>query len=249
MEEFVAAHRSGATRHVGPHALRLGHVAHDDVPAPVVELDLAGGRARLLVLVLAVDDGGEAIAGVAVHALPHEQHRAAGGVDQDAADRLEPLQIGDRHPEGGDDDDVVRGNVPEVEFAVVAGEEQFDAHLLETQVHVRIVDDLADEVDALVGELVARLVGVVDRPVDPVAETEVLGQPYRDVAEPVGVGTGPDALDDRGVVLRVDQGLHLGLEAEALAEVGLLHGRIYIALRAGGILGRRPRPSMEQKSC
>ena len=40
-----------------------------------------------------------------------------------------------------------------------------------------IVDDLADQVEPPVGELVPRLVGVIHRPLHPVAEAELPGQP------------------------------------------------------------------------
>ena len=50
-------------------------------------------------------------------------------------------------------------------------------------VDVRVVDDLAGQEDAPVGKLLARLVGVVDRAVDAVAEPELAremdGEPPR----------------------------------------------------------------------
>src|SRR5690606_27034770 len=72
-------------------------------------------------------------------------------------------------------------------------------------------------------------VRVVDRAVHPVAEAELLGQAHRHVAEGVAVAARADLLDQRRVVLRVAERLDLGLEAEAPAEIRLLH----LVLRAG----------------
>ena len=65
----------------------------------------------------------------------------------------------------------------EVELAVRPVMQELDAHLLELPVHVRIVDDLAHQQEPPVGELVAGLVGVVDRAIHAVAEAELAGQP------------------------------------------------------------------------
>ena len=81
----------------------------------------------------------------------------------------------------------------------------------------------AHQVDPLVGELVAGLVGVVDGAVHAVAEAEMLREADGDVAETVGVGARPDPFHDGGMVLRLDDGPDLGLESEPLAEIGLLH--------------------------
>ena len=48
------------------------------------------------------------------------------------------------------------------------------AHRAQLFVDVRVVDDFAGQVHAAIGEALARLVGVVDRAVDAVAEAEFL---------------------------------------------------------------------------
>ena len=54
-------------------------------------------------------------------------------------------------------------------------------------VDVRVVDDLAGEEDVAVGKAPPRLVGVVDRAIDAVAEAELAGEMD---GEPAGARTG-----------------------------------------------------------
>ena len=128
-------------------------------------------------VVLAVDDGGEAVPGIALDPLPDVQHRAAGGVHQDAADGAEPLEVPDRHPEGRHDDDIVRRDPREVELPVVAVGQERDPHVAELLVHVGVVDDLTHQEEPPVGKLGPGLVGVLDRAIHPVAEAEFARQP------------------------------------------------------------------------
>ena len=75
-----------------------------------------------------------------------------------------------------------------------------------------------------IGELAARLVGVVDGAIDAVAEAEFLAS--RKVSGPTSqpVAVGADGLDDPAGVVRRTLRLDLALEAEAAAEVGGFHG-------------------------
>ena len=91
---------------------------------------------------------------------------------------------------------------------------------------MRIVDDLADQVDHLVRELVDRLVGIVDSPIHTVAEAKLLSEPYRDVAEGVGVASRSNPFHQRRLVLTVDDRLQFFLESEAFPEIGLLYGHV-----------------------
>ena len=65
--------------------------------------------------------------------------------------------------------------------AARVGLEDLDPHAAQLRVHVRIVDDLADEQQAPVGELAPGLVGVLDRALHAVAEAELACEPDRDV--------------------------------------------------------------------
>ena len=94
----------------------------------------------------------------------------------------------------------------------------------ELLVDVRVVDDLADEVDPAVGELHPGLVGVVHRPVHPVAEPEFPGQAEGQRSDVEAIVVRPQRLDDRAVVVGDEPPLDLGLEAEAAPEVGAFHG-------------------------
>ena len=85
-------------------------------------------------------------------------------------------------------------------------------------VDVRVVDDLAGQVDAPVGKLAPRLVGVVHGAIHAVAEAELAREVHREPpAASVVVGAaGPPA----GRRSRTPVGLDLRLETESLPEVG-----------------------------
>src|SRR5207249_3962056 len=96
--------------------------------------------------------------------------------------------------------------------------EDIDPHLAQLRVHVRIVDDLADEENLSVGELPPRLICVLDRALHTVAETELAGEPNGDVADGQRVVAIAQEIDELSLVggeLR----LNLRFEAETLAKV------------------------------
>ena len=85
-------------------------------------------------------------------------------------------------------------------------------------VDVRVVDDLAGEMDPPIGKLLASLVGVVDRAIDAVAEAEFPGQVEGEASLFVPV-VAPTHLVDEGAVVRGGQLTRDGLfHVEALAE-------------------------------
>ena len=65
-----------------------------------------------------------------------------------------------------------------------------------------------------------RLIGVFDRPFDPVAESELARQHDGDVVHHEGVILLAQSVDDATVVVGRQLGLDVGLEAESLPEVG-----------------------------
>ena len=93
-------------------------------------------------------------------------------------------------------------------------------------VHVRIVDDLADQERAAIRELGSRLVRVLHCPVHAVAEPELARQPEREVADRQGVIVGANRVDESAVVIGREGAVDGILEPESLAEVGLLHTSI-----------------------
>ena len=130
----------------------VGFVAIEDdeiLPAAGVQRLRRRGP-RLLVPVLAVNDRGEAVLGVALHVLPDVQHRAAGGVDQRAA---APLEI-------ASSSSIVTPNAGRITTSsgVSASSDspsiaqEADALRAKLVVDVRVVDDLAGQVDGAVRE-------------------------------------------------------------------------------------------------
>ena len=204
---------------------------HDVAPA-VHGRGLGRGRLRLLVMQLAVDDRGEAVARVLAHLLPDVEHRAAGRVDQRAAPPLQPLQVRHRHAERRNDDDVVGDEVVH-RFVRIA--QKTNPRLAQAVVDLRVVDDLAGQVDAAVGEAAARLVGVADRAVDAVAEPELARQVHGEPPGPPAVAGVLDLVDKPAVVVAGQIASHRQFQVQALAvdvyRFVLVHRRSTAAVR------------------
>src|SRR2546422_10342970 len=91
-------------------------------------------------------------------------------------------------------------------------------------IDVRVVNDLADQEVALVGELGARFVRVLDCAVHAVTESELAGEPERQVAHLERVSRLANEIDDTAVVIGGECALDRAFEAESFAEIGLFHG-------------------------
>src|SRR5438105_1459613 len=128
----------------------MGHVEHYQVAAARVLHDLACRGLGLFMVMLAMDDGSEAIPGVTLDPLPDVQHRPAGGINQHAADSAETLEVSYGHAEGRHDDHVVRRDRGKVELAPFTVIQQRNTHVAELLVDVGVVDDLAHEKEAAV---------------------------------------------------------------------------------------------------
>ena len=113
--------------------------------------------------------------GVAAHAVPDHDDVAAGGVDELHALFVEHAAHGDGEAEGGDDDDVFGG---EGAVGVVVGVpgQVAQAEGVERGVDFGVVDDFADEPDALALEHFAGGVGDFDGAAHAVAEAELGGE-------------------------------------------------------------------------
>src|SRR5206468_9779526 len=98
-------------------------------------------------------------------------------------DLSQPGEILHRDAERGENHDVPRRDAREVEFAAGSAEQEIDSHGPELRIHMRIVDDFADEEGAALGKLGARFVRILDRPIDTVAEPEFARQPKGEVAD------------------------------------------------------------------
>jgi hypothetical protein len=170
-----------------------------------------------------VDDGGEPLPRVLVDVLPDVQHAAAGRVDEDAALPAQVLHLRDGDAERGQDHDVAGGHRRVAGGRIRSVGKQADPHPLQASVHVGVVDDLAGEEDAPVGELLPRLVGVLDRALDAVAEAELAGQLQGHGAGPRPVPELPQAVHHRAVVVLREDGPDGRLESEPLLEVRLAH--------------------------
>ena len=188
----------------------------DDEEAAVREGErLRGGRLRLLVPHLAVNDRREPVLRVALHVLPDVQHRAAGRIHHHAADVGEALHLGRRDAERRQHDHVVGAQ----RLARLVGVAQkLNAFAAEAIVDVRVVDDFAGQKHAAVGKSLARLIGIVDGAVDAVAEAELAREMDRETAGPVLKVVGLDLLNEIAVVVLIQLGRDRIFQVEALAE-------------------------------
>ena len=200
-------------------APRLGHVAHDEVRTVALFAHLGRGGSRLLVIVLAVDQRRESIARVALDAFPDIQHRATRGVYEDAADSAQGLEVVNRDAERRQNHHVLRRHRRKVE-ATIRRQQDGDAHFAQPRVHVRIVNDLANEIDAPVRKLPPRLIRVLHGALHAVAEAEFASEPNRDVPDRERVVFGPHAVHEAPAVVRGKLVLDLGPQAETLSEIG-----------------------------
>jgi hypothetical protein len=210
---------------------RLVAVQDDEILSARKGEGLRGRGVRLFVVHLAVNDGGEAVPRVPGDVLPDVEHRAARRVDGHASLGGQLLRLVDGEPECRDDDDVAWAErVP----ALSGIRQEADPGGAQLVVDVRVVNDLARQEHVAVGKPVARLVGVVHRSVDAVAEAELLGQMHGETPGRVDEVRLPDALDEGAVVI-LGQRTRDGVpEIEALAkQERLWHLPTIISERSG----------------
>ena len=87
------------------------------------------------------------------------------------------------------------------------------------------MNDLADDEKAAILENLARGVGEIDRALDAVTKTKLLGQPHGQVADRDDPAVAPDLFDDVAAVMRLDLFLHCrhdlrGAEVDFVARSG-----------------------------
>jgi hypothetical protein len=171
-----------------------------------------------------MNDGGEALSRVLVDSLPDEENGAASRVHQDASDILELLEVLDGDPKGGEEHHVGGLYRGKVEPPTRIGIKEANPHVSHALVHMGIVNDLTDKKYCLIWKFLSSLVGIVDGPVHAITEAELLGQAHRDVSKGSPITMSADFFHHGGVILRLDHGAYLVLEAESPAKVGLFDG-------------------------
>src|SRR5688572_24346386 len=189
-------------------------------------------------VVFAVNQRCEAVLRVALDALPDIEHGSAGRVDKDALDATQLVEVVNRDAERGEDHHVLRRHRAEIELTV-SRLEDLDAHFPQACVHVRVVDDLAHQINAAVRELAARLIRVFHGALDPIAEAEFAGEADRHVPDRQGVILGFHPVHKSAAVVAGELVLDLGPKAETLSEigtwVGCCHAENYSSRRGSGV--------------
>ena len=85
------------------------------------------------------------------------------------------------------------------------------------------MDNLSNKVNLLVRKVMDSLVRIVDCPINSITKAELFREPDSDVAKVVCVAACTDMLDQRRLVLSVNERLKLFFKPESLAEVCLLY--------------------------
>jgi hypothetical protein len=207
--------RTAAAADVVADDLGLRAVANDQVPAAGVLQGLGRRGPGLLVVHLAVDDGGVALLGISLHVLPDVQHGSARRVHHRAAAGLQIEQQAHGDAKRRENHHVPG---PEGRDGLAGIRENADAERTQAVVDLRVVDDLARQVDLAARKAAPCLVGVVDGAVDAIAEAEfareVDDEPRELVAEPGGL----DGRDQVAPIVGRQLGCDLVAEVQALAE-------------------------------
>ena len=104
-----------------------------------------------------------------------------------------------------------------------------DPHLAQAGVDVRVVDDFTGQEDLAIGEAAARLVGVVDGPVDAVTKAEFARQLQADAAGSGIIAERLHAFDGPAPIRAFQSRTDLRFEAKAFLEIAMRHGSASIS--------------------
>jgi len=189
----------------------------------VVEHDqvLVGKRAGgdgLLVLVLAVDDGGKLAFFVLLDRVPNLGDPGTGGIDDGAALVVEQLHLLHARAKGRKDHHIARVNDREILLAVPNGNEAH-LHIPQLLVDAGVVDDFVGDPNALVGKMLAAFVSDRHSPLDSPAKAECLGEADGNVAARQPIAVVANFADELALVLRLHGIGDFGFIAEAPAVV------------------------------
>src|SRR6476620_1171222 len=113
-------------------------------------------------VVLAMDERREPVARITLDPLPNVEDRAASGVDHHAPDLAKDLEVGNGDAKGREDYDILGLHAAEIDTAIL-GHEKGYPHGLEFRIYVRIMDDLAGQIDGTIRELLPGLISVLYR--------------------------------------------------------------------------------------
>ena len=102
----------------------------------------------------------------------------------------------------------------------INGHEEGDPHRLEFGVHVRVMDDFTRQIDGTIRELLSRLIGVVDRALDSVAEAKFLRQTDGYIADCKGIIPVLEQVYQVARIVGIQFGLDLGFQPESFPKVG-----------------------------
>ena len=112
----------------------------------------------------------------------------------------------------------------DVGVLLLAGE-KLDAHGADLVVHLGVVNDLAENIDRLLGKDLARGVSQVNGPLDAIAKAELLGELDGQIAGRKDMAAGANPLDQVAAIMRQDLGLNRRHDIRAAKVDFLRRGR------------------------
>ena len=179
-----------------------------------------------------MDDRSHLLGGILPDAFPYAHHVAARRVHHLATaipDQLDGDDFGsksgdDHHVAGFEPGDVLCGR-PRLQAT--------DPEVRHLRVHVRVVDNFPEQKNPSVRKNLSGRVGQIDRPLDPVAEPELLREPDRCRSGGEHAAAGADHLDKLAPVVALDLGLHMGHHV----------GRAQVHTRGMGLAGLHGYPA------
>ena len=142
------------------------------------------------------------------------------------------IRIARRQIEGHDmaadadrDHRAIKADAAEIDAPILRHEEGYP-HRLEFRVHVRIMDDLAGQVDGTIRELLSGLVGVLDRALDSITKAELLRQTDGYVPHRQGIIPILEEVYQVARIVGIQFGLYLGFQAETFPKVRRFPGSV-----------------------
>src|ERR1019366_9550602 len=142
---------------------------------------------------------GDVLLRVLADAFPDAHHVAAGRVHQDAALGLQFFARADLGAERGDDDGVA--GLQALHFILRRlGGDDLDAHVLNLIVHLRVVDDFAEQINGRVRGVLGKVfpggIGEINGTLHAIAKSKFLRQLYRHAIGGQHATVGTDVFDE-----------------------------------------------------
>ena len=149
---------------------------------------------------LAVNDRGHTLARIFAHPFPNTHHVATSGIDDLATLIFYLLQNRQLRSKRGQNNNVVGLQFGNVGLFVSAGQ-VFDPERRDLLVHFRVMNDFTNDEETTIFENLASGIGQIDRALDSVAKSKLLGQPHRHIANGNNAAVAAHPINDTAAIM------------------------------------------------